>query len=202
MDINSAKKIDKNFHDYDTLIQELLTPSPTPVDNDEDIGTTSGQNDLDNNGLNDLDNGQNDLNGVGPSESHDNSITNDPATTDNNNLNDNETKEPEKPKEPTRPVKWRHMTDIDFEDLIILSYGEEFPSSVSVVNKSHDNTIDDKDLPMLARKELDIIQEKAAKDDGAILKYIATDFPRAQFSKDYYLDRIKVFLRDNKTDGG
>lgn len=193
MDINSAKRIDKkSLHDYDALLQ-LLTSTPHH-------GDTNGQEEGNRKRTNET------AAAGGDTMTTANGNNN---NTDTNNLNENEAAET-KPKEatkppkelPTRPAKWRHMPDLDFEDLIILSYGDEFPPSLCVANKAHDNTVDDKDLPMLARKEFDIIQEKLANDNGAILKYIYTDFPRAQFSKEYYLDRVKQFLIDNKTGGG
>ena len=108
-------------------------------------------------------------------------------------------KETEKPK--VDNWSWRNMPVICMEDMIIASYGDEYPQSLDVARKVHDNTIEDREMPLLARKELDIIMDKcnASHDD---LKLVCTDFPRAQFSREYYLDRMKQFLSQNKTGGG
>ena len=108
-------------------------------------------------------------------------------------------KEQEKPKVDN---SWRHMsTDICMEEMIIASYGDEYPPSLVVARKVHDNTIEDREMPLLARKELDTIMDKLNASDND-LKYVCTDFPRAQFSREYYLDRMKQFLSQNKTGGG
>ena len=107
-----------------------------------------------------------------------------------------------KTKAPVDRWTWRHMTNVVFEEMVICTCGNESPQHVDVVRKVQDNTIEEKDRPLIARKELDILQDKCHSDTAAILKYFCTDFPGAQFSRDYYLDRIKSFLKGNKTDGG
>ena len=97
---------------------------------------------------------------------------------------------------------WRNMPDVIMEEMIISSYGSEHPESVNVAMKLTDNTVEEKDKLLMARKELDIIQEKFHSHKTSLLKYFCVDFPGAQFSRDYYLDRIKTFFKLNKSDGG
>lgn len=106
------------------------------------------------------------------------------------------------PKEPIDKWKWRHMSTVCMEEMIISSYGDEFLRSLNVAKKLRDNTIEEKDMPLLARKELDLILDKCNSTDESALKYFCTDFPSAQFSREYYFDRIKIFLTENKTGGG
>ncbi len=137
------------------------------------------------------------------------------CTIDGQVLDNDESKPPVSDSDTTQPPRdtenkpkavdnsWRNMPTICFEDMIVASYGDEYPPSLNVARKIHDNTIEDKEIPLLARKELDIILDKCnASDAASVIKLVCTDFPRAQFSREYYLDRMKQFLTQNKTEGG
>ncbi len=138
------------------------------------------------------------------------------CTIDGKGLDNDESKPPVSDSDTTQPPgdtenkpktvdnSWRHMsTDICMEEMIIASYGDEYPPSLNVARKIHDNTIEDKEIPLLARKEIDSIMDKCnASVDASAIKLVCTDFPRAQFSREYYLDRMKQFLTQNKSEGG
>ena len=78
--------------------------------------------------------------------------------------------------------------------MIISSFGNQtFPDAV-VVDKPQDNSTSDKSRLELARQELDTLQDLYWKADTNTLAYVYTDFPGAQFSKEYYMDRMKQFM--------
>ena len=136
------------------------------------------------------------------------------CTIDGQGLDNDESKPPVSDSDKTQPPgdtenkpkavdnSWRNMSTICMEDMIIASFGDEYPPSLNVARKIHDNTIEDKEISLLARKELDIIMDKCNASDTSAIKLVCTDFPRAQFSREYYLDRMKQFLTQNKTEGG
>ena len=97
---------------------------------------------------------------------------------------------------------WRNMPTCDMEMMLISSYGDEFIPLFDAVPKLQDNTVKANEKITLARKELDVILDKCRVDNGVMLKYFCTDFPGAQFPKDYYLDRVKQFFEQCDKDGG
>ncbi len=91
---------------------------------------------------------------------------------------------------------WRREPHVDYkrEVMIISSFGDQtFPGAV-VVEKPQDNSTSDKNRLELARQELDTLQDLYWKADNSSLAYVHTDFPGAQFSKEYYMDRMKQFM--------
>ena len=80
------------------------------------------------------------------------------------------------------------------EVMIISSYGSETVQDAKVVTKTRDNSTADRSLAELAREELDVIQDVFRRNKLHSLAYVCTDFPEAQLSKQYYLDRIKQFF--------
>ena len=53
-----------------------------------------------------------------------------------------------------------------------------------------------------AKEELDEYQDLYRQDYNLKLNYVCVDYPGAQSDKAYYLNRIKHFLRNNKTNKG
>ena len=91
---------------------------------------------------------------------------------------------------------WRQEPYLDHKRdvMIISSFGDRtFPGTV-VVDKLQDNSTSDKSRLELARQELDTLQDLYWKTDTNTLAYVYPDFPGAQFSKEYYMDRMKQFM--------
>ena len=97
---------------------------------------------------------------------------------------------------------WRGMPSCDMEMMLISSNGDKFPSSLHAVPKRQDNLVESSERLILARREMDVIQDKCRLDNEVMLKYFCIDFPGAQYSKDYYLERIKQLFGQCKQDGG
>ena len=88
------------------------------------------------------------------------------------------------------------------ECMIICSGGDCFAPSVDIgVPKLCDNSMADDELQLL-RKELDVVQDKMREDANYHLIQVCLDFPGAQKSKDYYLERMKQLMTGCKQPGG
>ena len=87
------------------------------------------------------------------------------------------------------------------ECMIICSGGDCLAPSVDVVPKLRDNSMVDSELQLL-RKELDVVQDKMREDVSCHLIQVCPDFPGAQKSKDYYLERMKQLMIECKQPGG
>ena len=91
---------------------------------------------------------------------------------------------------------WRYEPYLDHkrEVMIISSFGDQTFSDAVVVDKPQDNSTSDKSRLELARQELDTLQDLYWKSETSSLAYVYTDFPGTQFSKEYYMDRMKQFM--------
>ena len=87
------------------------------------------------------------------------------------------------------------------ECMIICSGGDCLAQSVDVIPKLRDNSMVDSELQLL-RKELDVVQDKMREDVRYHLIQVCPDFPGAQKSKDYYLERMKQLMTKCKQPGG
>ena len=87
------------------------------------------------------------------------------------------------------------------ECMIICSGGDCLAPSVDVVPKLRDNSMVDSELQLL-RRELDVVQDKMREDVRYHLIQVCPDFPGAQKSKDYYLERMKQLMIECKQPGG
>ena len=96
---------------------------------------------------------------------------------------------------------WRHLPSVDGDIMIISSYGEVYPSNVSVARKlvPRDSATD---RLILARQEYDCILDLYKQDSEIHITYCYTDYGSLQASKGYYLDRIKKLLMECKREGG
>ena len=96
---------------------------------------------------------------------------------------------------------WRHLPPCEMDVMIISSYGDETCPSIDVAPKLQDNTTSTSERMSLVRTELDIIQDLSHSSENSHLRYVCFDFPGAQDTKDYYIDRIKQFLQQCKEGG-
>ena len=97
--------------------------------------------------------------------------------------------------------EWRYLPRCEMEMMIISSYGDETCPSIDVAPKLQDNTTSTSERMSLVRTELDIIQDLSHSSENSHLRYVCFDFPGAQDTKDYYIDRIKQFLQQCKEGG-
>ena len=97
--------------------------------------------------------------------------------------------------------EWRFLPPCDMDMMIISSYGDEICPSIDVAPKLQDNTTSTSERMSLVRTELDIIQDHSLSSKTSHLAYVCFDFPGAQITKDYYIDRIKQFLQQCKEGG-
>ena len=95
--------------------------------------------------------------------------------------------------------KLRHMQAKDC--MIICSGGDCLTPSVDVVPKLRDTSMVDSELRLL-RMELDVMQDKMREDKSYHVVHVCPDFPGAQESKDYYLERMKQLMTECKQPGG
>ena len=101
-------------------------------------------------------------------------------------------------------LEWRkrlpsHMEGREY--MIICSGGDCLAPSVDVVPKLRDNSMVDSELQLL-RKELDVVQDKMRGGENSHLIQVSPDFPGAQKSKDYYLEKMKQLMIECKQPGG
>ena len=96
---------------------------------------------------------------------------------------------------------WRYLPDTDADVMIISSYGEVYPSDVKVAKKlvPQDSTTD---RLILARQELDHLQDLYIKDKTRYVAYCYSDHGNAQWSKDYYLERMEKFPLETDKEWG
>ena len=97
--------------------------------------------------------------------------------------------------------EWRYLPSVDDDTMIISSYGEVYPSNVSVARKlvPRDSATD---RLILARQEYDCILDLNKQDSETHIIYCYTDHGSLQASKGYYLDRIKKLLMECKREAG
>ena len=96
---------------------------------------------------------------------------------------------------------WRYLLCADADVMIISSYGEVYPSDVKVAKKlvPQDNLhVVTNDRLILARQELDCIQDLYKQSNNRHIIYCYSDHGNAQWSKDYYLERMEKFLQTDR----
>ena len=95
--------------------------------------------------------------------------------------------------------------------MIISSFGDNIDPTMEytakpVENLPHSNldnkTMDSKVPTSLVHQELDLLLDKIKGIKSISLTYVCMDIPAAQFSRDYYLERIKLFLEENRKKSG
>ena len=96
---------------------------------------------------------------------------------------------------------WRYLPHVDADIMIISSYGDEYPSDVKVAKKlvPQDSTTD---RLVLARQELDHIQDLYKQDRTRQIIYCYSDHGNTQMSKDYYLERMEKLLLETDREWG
>ena len=87
------------------------------------------------------------------------------------------------------------------ECMVICSGGDCFAPSVDVAPKLQDTSMVDTGLQLL-RKELDVVQEKMREGVDYYLVHVCQDFPGAQMTKYYYLEKIKQLMTKCEQPGG
>ena len=107
---------------------------------------------------------------------------------------------------------WRQEgVDPGGELMIISSFGDNIDPTVEYTAKSAENlphtnldnkTMERKVPTSLVHQELDLLLDKIKGVKSISLTYVCMDIPAAQFSRDYYLERIKVFLEENTKKSG
>ena len=95
---------------------------------------------------------------------------------------------------------WRHLPNCRADMMIVSSYGDVYPQHVSVARKQSPPNTDDR--LVLAREELDCILDLYKQDETRHIVYCYTDHGSAQFSKDYYLQRMKKLLMESDKELG
>ena len=109
-------------------------------------------------------------------------------------------------------TEWRRQ-DIsnDKEVIIICSCGDEIDVSIEYTPKQIDNMSRDQlanvseeecSLPLCFRQELDAILDKIKGVKSMTLTHVYFDSPGMQFSREYYLEKIKHALEESTKDGG
>ena len=96
---------------------------------------------------------------------------------------------------------WRNLPIVDNDLMIISSYGEEHPLDVTVARKLAPPGRN-ADRIKLARQELDCIMDLYKKDATRHVVYCYSDHGAAQYSKDYYLQRMRKLLLESKKELG
>ena len=107
---------------------------------------------------------------------------------------------------------WRQEgIDAGGELMIICSFGDNIDPTVEymakpVENLPHtnlDNRTTERNVPTsLVHQELDLLLDRIKGIKTISLTYVCMDIPMAQFSRDYYLERIKVFLEESTKKSG
>ena len=107
---------------------------------------------------------------------------------------------------------WRQEgVDPGGELMIISSFGDHVDPTVEYTTKpvenlphnNFDNRAMERKVPTsLVHQELDLLLDKIKGVKSIRLTYVCMDIPAAQFSRDYYLERIKLFLEESTKKSG
>ena len=95
---------------------------------------------------------------------------------------------------------WRHLPNCHADMMIVSSYGDVYPQHVSVARKQAPPNTDNR--LVLAREELDCILDLYKLDEKRHIFCCCTDHGSVQFSKDYYLQRMRKLLMESKKEWG
>ena len=96
---------------------------------------------------------------------------------------------------------WRQLPPGTHDVLIIGSFGEVSDSqNIEVAHKLIPSNQEESNQWMT--KEIDNIREMHKKNPRCHQILVCSDFPGAEHSKDYYLEKIRNFLTNCKQDGG
>ena len=94
-------------------------------------------------------------------------------------------------------LTWRDYPGGIHDDLIIGSFGEVSDTqTIQVAHKLVQNNQQDQWMT----KEIDLIRDMRKKVPYCQRVLVYSDLPRAEHSKDYYLEKIKTFFTDCKQD--
>lgn len=97
------------------------------------------------------------------------------------------------------------------ELMIISSFGDDIDPSVEYTSKpvenlphtNFDNKAIERQLPMsLVHQELDLLLDRIKGVKTVSLSYVCMDIPGAQLSREYYLERIKLFMEESTKPSG
>ena len=100
--------------------------------------------------------------------------------------------------------EWKYLPPCDMDMMIISSFGDETCPSIDVAPKLQDNTTSTKEKMSLVRTELDMIQDHSPNcktSSQLAIRCVCFDFPGAEITKEYYIDRMKQFLQQCKEGG-
>ena len=96
---------------------------------------------------------------------------------------------------------WRHLPFVAYSALIIGSFGE-VPDS-QIIQVAHKLIPSDQEgSNQWMTKEIDLIKNMNKSSSHCRHVLVCSERPRAENSKDYYLEKIKNFLTDSKQNGG
>ena len=105
--------------------------------------------------------------------------------------------------DPDKPhLGWRYCNSYVKNMMIISSYGNRYPSNITVTCKLVDGTrAEPERLTMMGRMELDLLLDLYQGDRDTHISFVCCEYPGVQLSKQYYWNRIRKFFM-NSPDGG
>ena len=91
---------------------------------------------------------------------------------------------------------WKFLPHTDVNLMIISSYGDVYPSDVTVAKKLVPRDDRFTSRLMLARQELDHLQHLYQQAKKRHIMYCYSDHGAVQFDKGYYLEKMEKFLTE------
>ena len=91
---------------------------------------------------------------------------------------------------------WKFLPLTDVNLMIISSYGDVYPSDVTVAKKLVPQDDRFTSRLMLARQELDHLQHLYQRAEKRHIMYCYSDHGAVQFNKGYYLEKMEKFLTE------